>query len=137
MSTDFDKAKASRQPDAAGFSRRNMLASDTFWITLLTLLSFSARLWDIGGKGLWYDEASTALMARAGVAEIVQFHWRSAFEHSPLWVLLMYFWSMMWGQSEFALRLPAAFAGALLVPLMWQNLKLCWPADRVVRFVGG
>jgi len=74
MSTDFDKAKASRQPDAAGFSRRNMLASDTFWITLLTLLAFSARLWDIGGKGLWYDEASTALMARAGVAEIVQFH---------------------------------------------------------------
>ena len=135
MSTDFDKAKASRQPDAAGFSRRNMLASDTFWITLLTLLSFSARLWDIGGKGLWYDEASTALMARAGVAEIVQFHWRSAFEHLPLWVLLMHFWSLIWGQSEFALRLPAAFAGTLLVPLMWQNLKLCWPADRVVRFV--
>ena len=66
-------------------------------------------------------------MARAGVVEIVQFHWRSAFEHPPLWVLLMHFWSMIWGQSEFALRLPAAFAGVLLVPLMWQNLKLCWP----------
>ena len=135
MSMDSDKAKAPRPLDAAGFSRRNMLASDTLWITLLTLLAFSARLWDIGGKGLWYDEASTALMARAGVAEIVQFHWRSAFEHPPLWVLLMHFWSMIWGQSEFALRLPAAFAGALLVPLMWQNLKFCWPADHVVRFV--
>jgi len=135
MSTDSAKVKASCPPNALDFSRRNVLASDTFWISLLTLLAFAARLWDIGGKGLWYDEASTALMARAGVAEIVQFHWRSAFEHPPLWVLLIHFWSMIWGQSEFALRLPAAFSGALLVPLMWQNLKLCWPADRVVRFV--
>jgi mannosyltransferase len=134
MSMDSDKVQAPRYPDAVGFSRRNVLASDTFWIALLALLAFTARLWDIGGKGLWYDEASTALMARAGVVEIVQFHWRSAFEHPPLWVLLMHFWSMIWGQSEFALRLPAAFAGVLLVPLVWQNVKLCWPADRVVRF---
>ena len=128
-------AAASRQPNAVRFALRNVLASDTFWISFLTLLAFSVRLWDIGGKGLWYDEASTALMARAGIVEIVQFHWRSAFEHPPLWVLLMHFWSMIWDQSELALRLPAAFAGALLVPLMWQNLKLCWPVDRVVRFV--
>ena len=135
MATDSGKAKVWRPPDAVRFSPRRVLASDPFWISLLTLLAFSTRLWDIGGKGLWYDEASTALMARAGVAKIVQFHWRSAFEHPPLWVLLRDFWSMIWGQSEFVLRLPAAFAGALLVPLMWQNLKLCWPADRVVRFV--
>ncbi len=135
FSIDSGSAIAPRPFNAARFSLRRVLASETFWISFLVLLAFAVRLWDIGGKGLWYDEASTALMARAGVAEIVQFHWRSAFEHPPLWVLLMHFWSMIWGQSEFALRLPAAFAGALLVPLMWQNLKRCWPADRVVRFV--
>ena len=74
MSTDSGIAKTSRPPNAMDFSRRNVLASDIFWITLLTLLAFTARLWDIGGKGLWYDEASAALMARAGVVEIVQFH---------------------------------------------------------------
>ncbi|MCU0500666.1 MAG: glycosyltransferase family 39 protein [Anaerolineae bacterium] len=135
LSIDSAQAKASRQSIAGGGSRFRMLASDDFWITMFTLLAFSARLWDIGEKGLWYDEASTALMARAGVVEITQFHWRSAFEHPPFWVLLMHFWSMIWGQSEFALRLPAAFAGTLLVPVMWQNLKLCWPADRIVRSV--
>ena len=134
MSMGSGKAKASRQSNAVRFSPAQVFVSDTFWISFLTLLAFAARLWDIGGKGLWYDEASTALMARAGVIEIVQFHWRSAFEHPPLWVLLMHFWSMIWGQSEFALRLPAAFAGVLLVPLIWQNLKLCWPTDRIIRF---
>ena len=135
FSIDSGSAIALHPINAERFLLRRVLASETFWISFLVLLAFAVRLWDIGGKGLWYDEASTALMARAGVAEIVQFHWRSAFEHPPLWVLLMYFWSMIWGQSEFALRLPAAFAGALLVPLMWRNLKRCWPADRVVRFV--
>ena len=135
FSIDSGNTKSTRQANAARFSLRRVLASDTFGITLLTLSAFAVRLWDMGGKGLWYDEASTALMARAGVAEIVQFHWRSAFEHPPLWVLLMHFWSMIWGQSEFALRLPAAFAGALLVPMTWQNLRLCWPSDRIVRLV--
>ena len=114
---------------------RGVFASELFWIAVLTLFSLLVRLWNIGGKGLWYDEAITALMARARPGEIVQFHWRSAFEHPPLWALLMHFWSAGVGQSEAALRLPSAIAGALLVPAVWSLVRYCWPQDRLLRFL--
>ena len=74
-------------------------------------------------------------MARARPSEIVQFHWRSAFEHPPLWALLMHFWSTVVGESEAALRLPAAIAGTLLVPAVWSLVRYCWPQDRLLRLL--
>ena len=85
------------------------------------------RLWALGDKGLAYDEAATALMARASGAEIVQFHWNAAFEHPPLWQLTMRTWTALFGQSEAMLRLLPALAGALAIPLTWYWLRLLWP----------
>ena len=107
MPIDSCSAKTLRQLNAVRFSPRSVLASDTFWISLLTLLAVPARLWDIGGKGLWYDEASAALMARAGVVEIVQFHTTRIAASAPSGEVLL-----APGQTD----LPAsrrAFAGAL------------------------
>lgn len=102
-------------------------------VLALTLLGAALRLWQIGAKGLWYDEAATALMARASAGEIIQFHWRAAFEHPPLWVLLMAGWSRLFGQSEAALRLPSALAGIVLIPLLWRLCAALWPDDRLLR----
>ena len=74
FSIDSGSAIALRPFNPERFSLRRVLASETLGISFLVLLAFAVRLWAIGGKGLWYDEASTALMARAGVAEIAQFH---------------------------------------------------------------
>ncbi len=101
----------------------------------VTLLAFLIRVWNLGEKGLWYDETITALMARATPAEIVRFHWQNAFEHPPVWALLMHAWSAVFGQTEAALRWPAVLAGTLLVPLVWQILKLSRPADRSARLL--
>jgi len=103
----------------------------------LTMLGALLRLWMLGSKGLWYDEASTALMARALPEQIIQFHWNAAFEHPPLWILLINFWSKLFGQGEAALRVPSALAGALAVPLTWQVARAAWPgpAGRTARLV--
>ena len=93
----------------------------------ITLAAFALRLWRLDVKGLGYDEAATAIMARAPIPDIIRFHWEAAFEHLPLWVLLMHGWSKLAGQSEFALRLLPAFAGALTVPLTWALLKRLEP----------
>jgi mannosyltransferase len=109
------------------------LRSEAFWLLALTLLGALLRLWMLGSKGLWYDEASTALMARAAPGQIIQFHWDAAFEHPPVWILLMHFWSKIFGQGEAALRLPSALAGALATPMAWQVARTAWPGDRVTR----
>ncbi|MBX3013349.1 MAG: glycosyltransferase family 39 protein [Caldilineaceae bacterium] len=85
----------------------------------LILLAFLLRLWLLDSKGLSYDEAATALMARATAAEIIDFHWRAAFEHPPIWQLFMHGWSRYVGQHEFALRFPSVLAGTATLPLIW------------------
>jgi mannosyltransferase len=98
-------------------------------LCLLALTVFGAllRLWMIGSKGLWYDEASTALMARAAPEQIIQFHWNAAFEHPPFWILCMHFWSKIFGQGEASLRLPSALTGALVAPMTWLVARIAWP----------
>jgi 4-amino-4-deoxy-L-arabinose transferase-like glycosyltransferase len=93
----------------------------------LLLGAFALRVTTLDRLGLAYDEAATALMARATPREIIAFHWDAAFEHPPVWVLLMHFWSNLAGQSEFALRWLPALAGTLLVPLVWYLARYLWP----------
>ncbi len=101
-----------RLPSSAFASRLTCL--------LLTLFAFALRVHALDAKGLSYDEAATALMARATAGEIIAFHWRAAFEHPPVWQLLMHGWSHLVGQSEFALRYLSVLAGTLLIPLLYQ-----------------
>ncbi|NJN84024.1 MAG: hypothetical protein HC802_18275, partial [Caldilineaceae bacterium] len=89
----------------------------------LTLVALFVRIWWLDRRGLTYDEAFTALIARISAAEILHFHWTAAFEHTPLWALTMRLWSMLAGQREFALRFFPLMAGVLTVPLFWQLLR--------------
>jgi 4-amino-4-deoxy-L-arabinose transferase-like glycosyltransferase len=102
-------------------------------LALLTLAGLLLRLWGLADKGLAYDEAATALMARATAAEIIAFHWRAAFEHPPLWQLTMAGWSAIFGQNEAALRLLPALAGAAAIPLTWWWVRRLWPAEQAQR----
>lgn len=93
---------------------------DRLALLVVILLAFLLRIWALDAKGLAYDEAATALMARATPAEIIRFHWGAAFEHPPFWQLFMHGWSLLAGQSEFALRFLAVLAGVVQIPLVWQ-----------------
>jgi mannosyltransferase len=86
----------------------------------LILGALTLRLWALDSQGLAYDEAATALMARATPLAIIEFHWRAAYEHPPIWQLLMRFWSLLAGQSELALRFLPVLAGVAQAPLVWQ-----------------
>ncbi len=112
-----------------------LLDSSRLQVAGLVLLATWLRVWRLGDKGLWYDEAATALMSRASVGDIIQFHWHAPFEHPPLWALFMHMWSEIFGQSEVALRMPSALAGALAVPLLWKILELAWPKDRTAHLI--
>jgi len=104
-----------------------------FSLSALILFAFLLRFWSLGGKAFSYDEAATALMARATPWEIILFHWQAAFEHPPVWQLLMHSWSLAAGQSEFALRFMPALAGVLHVPLVWWFARRLVALDRPQR----
>ncbi len=96
-------------------------------------LALLLRGWAIGSKALWYDEAATLAFARAPVPQIVAFHWQSAFEHPPVWAVLMHYWIALFGQSEASLRWPSALAGAAMPWATWLLGRNLWPRARVAR----
>ena len=100
-------------------------------VILLLLSAFALNVVTLDRLGIAYDEAASALMARATPQEIVDFHWRAAFEHPPVWALLLRAWSQIAGQSEFSLRILPAFAGTLLVVMTWRLVRSVWPQETV------
>jgi 4-amino-4-deoxy-L-arabinose transferase-like glycosyltransferase len=89
-------------------------------------------LFRLGHQSLWVDEAFTWGMAQIG-------HPMSRAQllediHGPLYSLMLHGWGAIAGDSEWALRFPAAVLGVLLVPLMgaiawtWLGSRTAVPA---------
>ena len=79
------------------------------------VLALALHLWGLDSKSLWGDEASTAWHSGFSAWTL----WTQPITHKPplYYLLTSWFWSP--GDSEFALRLPAALLGSLTVGLGW------------------
>ena len=80
---------------------------------VLIWLAFGIRFYHLGQDSFWFDELLTVNTARQGVA--AAFTLRG---HPPLHYLLVSATIRLFGESEFAARLPSALAGTLAVPLL-------------------
>ncbi len=80
---------------------------------LLLLLATFPRLLGLGQRGLWLDEAYSALLAQSSVGRILEM--LRADSGPPLYYLFLHLWCRIFGTGEFALRLPSALAGAASV----------------------
>jgi len=83
----------------------------TWWLLGLTLV---LRLFHLGAWSFWEDEALTILLARQPVSALIAII-TAADVHPPLYFLLVKAF-MLFGQSEFIIRLPSALCstGAVL-----------------------
>ena len=88
----------------------------TVAMLLITLLAFAVRVIHLGGDSFWFDELLTFDSATQSLATIVA---EPSVSHPPGFDVLEYGAVQIWGQSEFAVRLPSALAGALSVPLVY------------------
>jgi 4-amino-4-deoxy-L-arabinose transferase-like glycosyltransferase len=92
-------------------------------LVVCVLLAFGLRMYDLGGREFWFDEALTANVSGLGWQGIVA-HLRSApFEHPPLYFLTLYPWQRLAGTSEFAFRFVSVLWGVLFVPLLYILLR--------------
>ncbi len=84
------------------------------WIAVAAVaVGCAIRVWDLGGKSLWFDEAlsledSTSLTTKFG----------SGF-HPPLFYYALHAWARLAGHSDAALRLIAAVPGAITVAVVF------------------
>lgn len=80
----------------------------------LTLAGFWLRADGLAGQALWSDEDITLDRARMPVAAMLE---SLPVEQAPLYYVLMRPWTILAGQSDYALRMPSALAGTLAIAL--------------------
>ena len=86
-------------------------------VVLILLLATYLRFRLIDSQSLWYDEGNSARMILRSSKEIVAS--AAADVHPPAYYLLLKAWAGMIGGSEFGLRSLSAFAGLLVVSVMY------------------
>lgn len=100
-------------------ARRESLEKKYFlaWCGLLLLVAAGLRFYALGQNSLWVDEHASLLTARFPLAHIPA----AALSHDafepPVYFWLLHLVIRLFGDTEVALRLPSAVAGALTVPL--------------------
>ena len=88
--------------------------------TIFFILALAVRLFRLTAQSLWLDEGGTwdTITTRSWGDLLADLG--SARAGYPLYHLLMKGWIAVAGESEWALRLPSAVAGALAVVLLYQ-----------------
>lgn len=97
---------------------------------ILPILIFGLLLRVISlNQSLWLDEATTALVAKMSTVDIFTKFLPNDF-HPPLYYVLIKYWSIIFSNSEIALRIPSVVFGILtiyFVFLIAKELKMKHP----------
>jgi uncharacterized membrane protein len=92
-------------------------------LVLLIVLAFALRVYDLGRRDLWFDEALSANISGLGWEGVVTHLRTEPFEHPPLYFLSLYPWQQLAGTSEFAFRFYSVLWGVFFVPLLYVLVK--------------
>ncbi len=99
--------------------RRLEAAAMPLAVAGILLLSALLRLWGLGAKSLWFDEAYSIFIAQQPPLEILRLL-QAHDTHPPLHYLLLHVWITLFGKGEVAVRLPSVLAsvGAVLLTFL-------------------
>jgi hypothetical protein len=91
-------------------------------LIVVTGVALALRLWELGGKSIWLDEAWSWRAARLPLADMVD--WTAQDRHPPLYYALLHFSVDLFGDSEGGLRslsvISATGAVAVLMATAWR-----------------
>lgn len=88
-------------------------------IALVLLTAAVSRMWDIGTKSLWVDEARALAIALQSPAEIIAWCRGVSSHEPPGRLLLMHAAACIPPNIVFSVRMPSLLAGLALLPLAW------------------
>ena len=86
-------------------------------------------------QSLWLDEATTAIVAGFSLTDFFAKFMPADF-HPPLYYLVIHYWSLLFGTSEIAIRIPSVIFGLLTIYITYliakqfksdNKSKIIWP----------
>lgn len=91
--------------------------NERFWFWMIFIVAAGVRLFQLGKRDFWYDEAFTGNMIRHSWSNMMR---EVAYDvHPPLHYLLLKSWAWIFGDSVFALRLFSLVCGVVSVGLVY------------------
>ena|GEM_PF-1771407 len=100
---------------------------------LLTALGLALRLFMLGSRSLWFDEAATLYLSRSPLAQLIPAV-AALEENPPLHYLLMHFWTFFFADPVLGLRLFSALCGTAALLLFILFCEKTAPEES--RFAG-
>ena len=85
---------------------------------MLIALATAARLWTLGDKNIWLDEAASWTEATSPLQRM--FGSVAGDVHPPLYYLMLKGWVAIAGDSAIAMRTPSVIFGVVVILLSWQ-----------------
>jgi 4-amino-4-deoxy-L-arabinose transferase-like glycosyltransferase len=89
-------------------------------LAALTLLGAALRLATLGSQSLWYDEAFTPVHVLHPSLSATLSSVSHTENSPPLWYIVEWLFTRVFGTGEVALRLPSALAGIAAIPVAWE-----------------
>ncbi len=90
-----------------------------FLLLTLIFLGASCLMWELAAKSLWIDELLTLEVVRQPTVTAVIAAVRAGEGRPPLYYLLLHFWCLAAGHSDFALRFLSLLAAILCLPFFY------------------
>lgn len=107
------KPTLNRQSTPSRFRLPHSESEGSYWsLAIILLLAAILRLWQIN-ESLWLDELHTAWVVSASLSDIPER--AQVGNQSPVYFVLPWISTNLFGMSEWALRLPSVLAGLALV----------------------
>jgi mannosyltransferase len=97
----------------------NEIEDNSSWLVLtITLIGGVLRMFLLGSKGIWLDEAFSIWVADHSVTDLL--HWVAAIDqHPPLYYLLLHYWTALNGNAPFDVRMFSALFGTATIPIIY------------------
>ena len=108
-----------------GAGRKDQTASaaralPAWWpLAVLTLIAAALRFSTLDLQSFWYDEAFTPVHVLSAGLFTTLHHVVQTENTPPLWYIVAWAWSRLFGIGVVSLRFPSAVAGTLTVPVAW------------------
>lgn len=91
-------------------------------LIIIIFISLILQLYTINRSSLWMDETTSVIDAKEPVKKILfDPNWK---DQVPLYRLILHFWIIVFGETEFALRLFSVLFGVISVLMLYQLTKV-------------
>lgn len=100
------------------------LIREGYLIFLIFMLGLILRIYDLGSESIWYDEAISIAVAKLDLIKQMKWSFVNNDNNPLLYYEFMHFWVRIFGDSEFASRVPSALFGSFSIIAIYIVGKL-------------